>query len=781
MSRKHAYLLAFSVSALAVSWPALGQDAAPKKQDEAPAKKKADKRKKEEVFRVDDVLTDKCPFDKQRTGSYAKVHEFKMVPGKVYVIEMLDKNAVTMDPYLRLEDSAGVQHAEDDDSGENRNARIVFTPTKEDSYRIVATTFARATGKYQLVVQPVHAAGPAAVFGGRPGILIPVDIGDITVTPLPPWGLNPNTQSGSSDDHGYIEYPFIVENASETESHTVKITLPRPQEGFRMGHMIHALHKTVEVGPGATVQMSLFQPDLPLAMNISNAQAEVDGRVRESIPVTILSNRGGRSNMMHGRGSMGDMRSYILAPGEGVTVFLKSHVQKSAAGITMKAPPSGGYSSIGGMCNDLGPFYQKSYTYIDLHRFQAGPDSLAAWSTHWLGYTSFDGIALPGPRLAAAPPEVQNAIWQFVECGGTLLVMGSCKLPETWERTRTELECFQAYYPGFGQCLVAPKKNMEHWDPIEWRVVTGMWERPVGAWQNIRSPTDANREFPIVEGLAIPVRGLFLAMIGFVAFIGPLNVYWLSRSRRRIWLLWTVPVFSVLTCALLVGYMLVTEGWHGHVRAEGITVLDESSQRAATIGYLGFYSPTVPADGLHFSLDTELTPHLDLKSGGYDYTRHLYSIDWTSDQHFSEGWLTTKVPMHFLFRRPEKRLERLTVRKNNDGSLAVVNGLGGDIDSLWLAGLDGKLHTAVQIRAGAEAKLAPTQQQAANQPGRLNEAFRLTVPRIFQELIETPAPYLRPGCYIALIEDSAFLEQGLRQTQTRRFRSLVYGILREPV
>jgi len=48
------------------------------------------------------------------------------------------------DSYLFLEDSAGTVLMQDDDGGGYPNARIIYRPTKTDTYRIVATTFEKA-------------------------------------------------------------------------------------------------------------------------------------------------------------------------------------------------------------------------------------------------------------------------------------------------------------------------------------------------------------------------------------------------------------------------------------------------------------------------------------------------------------------------------------------------------------------------------------------------------------------------------------------------------------
>ncbi|MFO0865719.1 MAG: hypothetical protein U0744_13890 [Gemmataceae bacterium] len=59
-----------------------------------------------------------------------------------------------LDVWLRIEDENGRPLADDDDSGEGLNARIVFIPQRTANYRVVVTTFARgATGPYTLTVR----------------------------------------------------------------------------------------------------------------------------------------------------------------------------------------------------------------------------------------------------------------------------------------------------------------------------------------------------------------------------------------------------------------------------------------------------------------------------------------------------------------------------------------------------------------------------------------------------------------------------------------------------
>jgi len=109
-------------------------------------------------LKVEDQVTKDDPEDTVRKGRHRKVHAFKMEAGKTYVIDMITRSA-GFDPYLRLEDPAGKQLAQDDDGGGFPNARITFKAERGGEYKIIATTYgAGMTGKYLLTVRQATAA-----------------------------------------------------------------------------------------------------------------------------------------------------------------------------------------------------------------------------------------------------------------------------------------------------------------------------------------------------------------------------------------------------------------------------------------------------------------------------------------------------------------------------------------------------------------------------------------------------------------------------------------------
>jgi hypothetical protein len=114
------------------------------------------------LLKVSDKLTDQdMKYGPNQT--YSKAYPVKMKAGQTYIIDLVRPgNDFKLDPYLFLEDAGKKIVAQDDDSGGNLNARIVFTPKQDGEHRIIATTLAPATGDFTLTVR-----GPTA-DGGKP-------------------------------------------------------------------------------------------------------------------------------------------------------------------------------------------------------------------------------------------------------------------------------------------------------------------------------------------------------------------------------------------------------------------------------------------------------------------------------------------------------------------------------------------------------------------------------------------------------------------------------------
>ena len=586
----------------------------------------------------------------------------------------------------------------------------------------------------------------------------------------------------------------------------------------------------------------------------------IDGKMqKEEVPLIIAQH--GRQVHMHYISTGGSTRAHVGSSALALRILVSQNVDvtdlHTHASIILSplssgsgySPPSSGFPPWSGSGST------PPYETIDLGF------PVSSWSTSWIGFSRYDGVIVTVDDIQMMPPDVQAALWHYVECGGALFVLGGRELPKSWRleeslksKFSTDAAEIAVYNVGFGQCIVSPEMNTKDLDRDQWHLIVGSWLQTAIPWRWEGETEQSNTIFPVVSGLGIPVRGLFFLMLLFAVVIGPVNLIVLSRKKRRIYMLWTTPVISAITCLAVFLYATFAEGWNRHARTEGLTILDERDHRATTIGWTAFYSGLTPGDGLHFGYETELTPLADSMN-----TNLARTVDWTHDQHLANGWVAPRVPAHFMVRKSEIRRERITVRRGDDTRLTIVNGLGADIGQLWLADRDGTTYSATNIPAGAEATLttaekadmsepdekflfeawAPLMNQeldkgnitgilrdeiasrgillsddvtvSVQQPGRqwritdqlLERSYSIKASKsdgplqiydekatslrgIFAsenwiESIEhlkiNPQKYLRPGCYVATLEDAPFIEEGLRKVTEKRYSSVVYGVL----
>ncbi len=561
--------------------------------------------------------------------------------------------------------------------------------------------------------------------------LAQTDFDDITITP--------ELQPSGDTFHGYAEYRIAVSNRSPDTAHRVTLILPKVSFGVS-GSRIREITRSVVAAPAATVRVSLLQPPVPMAYG-SKLGVAIDGEVqKEEVPLS-----GGQ----HGRGELGTMHVSVgvgAPPRRGTRVksyplslrilisrnidatALHSHAGRLLDSLSLgsSSPPSGGSSRSAGGGTTV------SYETIDLGL------PVSEWNTNWLGFSRYDGVIVTDEDIRQMPPDVQTALWHSVECGGALFVLGERELPEKWglkeslqPQPPTSAEGIAVYEVGFGQCMVSPETGTKSLDQNQWRQVVESWLKTAAPWHWSNSIEEANRMFPVVSQLGIPVRGLFLLMLLFAVVIGPVNLIVLSRKKRRIWLLWTTPVISLMTCLAVFAYATFAEGWKRVGRTEGLTILDERTHRATTIGWTAFYSALTPGEGLRFGYETELTPQISARS-----TNKALTIDWTRDQYLASGWIAARVPTHFMIRKSETRRERVAVRREADARLKIVNGLGADISQFWLADKDGTIYSTTDIPAGIEAELVPQTPLRIDNLNRSVEIFQFELwdPSINQEL-----------------------------------------------
>jgi hypothetical protein len=589
--------------------------------------------------------------------------------------------------------------------------------------------------------------------------------------------------------HGYVEVWFNIENRSETSNHVVKLTLPKASDsGY--GDYIRAITRTIAVEAGKTVRVPLAYP-VNQVMNSSGVGVSVDGKEYDA-PLAIRDLSKGSLYSRPTRGGGYGYTSSSYSSG-GPLVLCSVSVDPKFIDWVNKFPEK----------RNLGEFVMPDV------KIPGGPGSLpvefsvsgripapeffrpklnvASWSFNWLGYSRYDGIVVTAGDLRSMPDNVRSAIGQYVECGGTLLVFGTdAPLPGNWKAIPIAGLPLSGCAAGFGHCFVASEKNQAEMNLPSLAVVASYWQRNTEPWQKTSSPAEANRSFPIIEDLVgVPIWGFLTLMLLFSIVIGPVNLFVLTQRKRKLWLFWTVPLISFITCVVVLGYMVLSEGMQGKVRVETFTVLDENSRRASTIGWVAVYTPMLGGGGLHFSPNTEVTyQNEDTDSARYPYRRprsgSALTIDWTRDQHLASGWQTPRVPSHFIVRKSETRRERVTISAGKDGKPEAVNGLGRDITEFWYMDETGAYYSARNIPEGGKVTLSPESKPKETERTR---ALRTLYTREWYNLanrLKTSGPeFLTPRTYLAFMDAAPFLDESATKGSDPKIKSVILGILKE--
>jgi hypothetical protein len=539
--------------------------------------------------------------------------------------------------------------------------------------------------------------------------------------------------------HGYAELRFKIDNTSD-QRHRVLVSFPSTRYSGTFDQL-REVRAEVTVEPRQTARVSLLLPERPrLPSGGNGASVAVDGeKLPDSVPIMYSV----------GYGHAGGIPEPLVLVTRELEFGMKQLEGRSRGAVSTD------------------------------HWAVTGENLFAGGN--WLKFSRYDGIVLSAGQMRALDGDTRTALFRYAEAGGSLLIVGAYPdLPRTWRKAPDGTPNLTPYEAGFGQCFLGTS-SLDRWGSDEWERLHKSWRQTAQAFPATRHLLHSNERLPVIDDIGIPVRGLFILILVFVIVIGPLNLWVLTRLKRRMWMLWTVPAISFLTCLLVFGYMLIAEGWRGNRRTVALTVLDESTHRATTVGWVGYYTPMTPGDGLHFSSDTELS----LMRG--EELRASCTVDWSRDQHLVSGWVPARVPAHFMFRKSEAaRRERVVFERGNDGSASAANQLGADVKRLWYADEQGRVWSADAIPAGGRVTLRDTGRtlpQDAGPGGRkkLRDPYAADWLHSVDQLLADPDQYLAPGRYVAELEDSPFADKGLESAQPRKCKAVVLGIRGEGV
>ena len=222
------------------------------------------------------------------------------------------------------------------------------------------------------------------------------------------------------------------------------------------------MRKSATLGPRSDVQLSLFQPYVRLG-SIS-VGLEIDGRPVPAANLLVdVAGQRGADDGRGGRVAFEESQVLWLNTGKKDRFFFQNR------------------SFAFGLGRVVGDKTMGRAEFPANHMVADSP--LGKWSESWLGLGQYEGISVPGKALDAAPDGVQTALWQYVETGGTLLVLGpSNRLPWT---PQTKEAGLKIAYPGFGACVIAEADDFRKLDGRQWTSLESLWQQSRRPWSQI--------------------------------------------------------------------------------------------------------------------------------------------------------------------------------------------------------------------------------------------------------------------------------------------------------
>ena len=405
-----------------------------------------------------------------------------------------------------------------------------------------------------------------------------------------------------------------------------------------------------------------------------------------------------------------------------------------------------------------------------------------AWPREWVDFSAFNGCFVTEDDYRRLAAETRGALMDYAAAGGTVVLVNLRTLPPEWTaRLAGEPAPGQAVDGllvgrfGFGHVAMLENLDPQTWGgaDVQNRLMTCLEHagKPWMAQMGHRNydMQDCLRDIPLGHDMGVPVNFFFFLLLAFAIVAGPLAGWLAAKYNRRIWLLWAVPAFGLLFSAVIFVSILLVEGVTPTQRRQAITLLDQTTRQAVTLGAVGVYAPAALRDGLSFDYGTEIAP---IRFGEEKSARIVFG----QRQRYLD-WVPPRMAAFFRLRRSETRAERLVVERKDDGALEVVNALGAPIERLRLWDEAGVLHEAMNVPPGARQTLRPVDKDVS--PAQAQDvyawmrqyAYAVQEPGwsfdIRDKGFRTSGFASAPRTYIAHLAGCPFLENPLGDRKTK--------------
>ena len=355
-------------------------------------------------------------------------------------------------------------------------------------------------------------------------------------------------------------------------------------------------------------------------------------------------------------------------------------------------------------------------------------------------YLGYDAIVVPDSAILDTLEESQRrALEAYVATGGHLLIGGVVRSAAMFPLLKDIRPGTSRY--GFGKLLVTtgpPTKDLDIFrDTLPVSPHGALFEH------ERRYDTNAKKDLMLPQATAPLGRFLFIITL-FTLAIGPGSV-WVARRRGPAALLVTIPGTAVITCALIIGYSVIADGFTVHTSSYGFTLLDSRQHRAITHGVTAYYANLAPSKATLGPGTMLVAPFEDRRD------RYVADLTWKDGLSLGGDFVPSRTYREWGFISVEPTRARVVVKRKGETWVAQ-NALGVRVDRV-LVNVDGLFFTGGPIREGGEEVLV-----AGN---RLTYSGSITANRFSSDVTETVGSReLQPHEFLAKITGASLVPTG---------------------
>lgn len=382
----------------------------------------------------------------------------------------------------------------------------------------------------------------------------------------------------------------------------------------------------------------------------------------------------------------------------------------------------------------------------------------------WRGYAGYDSLILTDSEWTAASAGARSSVISWVRLGGHLQIQSESGSPSSLNLPTDA---------SFGRISVQPIAPGLKLDVA--RTVRNTVAKPPNTQQN-SIQRDYSNVWPLQE--AFGVQGFnylvfILILIAFGVVVGPVNLFVFAKSGRRHRLFITTPLISLATSLLLIGLILLMDGFGGRgARVVLMEVRPDNGENAAYLHQEQF-SRTGVLTGAGFTLQEAATisavPINDdnrwarlttsNNGGGSGYSSEFVdgklqtSGDWFQSRSEQGQVLDSVIPTR-------GRIERTS----SAGDLQLLSTFDFPIETLFFLDSTNQWWKAENLKSGSRFQpIRVTESEIST----LLDAEQKRLGKRHQELFNRVRN--RPGCFVGLTSAAPGIEtyKGLRWKETR--------------